>query len=90
MKKGAGTNLIELINLSINQTLSRTLLTSITTFFVVFILWIFGGGAVSDLAFTLVIFSHVAGSVFVTIDNESFCLFSLNCLPFLEVLNVRE
>jgi len=35
-------------------------------------------------------FSHVAGSVFVTIDNESFCLFSLNCLPFLEVLNVRE
>lgn len=55
MKKGAGTPLIQLINKSINQTLSRTLLTSLTTFFVVFILWVFGGGAVSDLAFTLVI-----------------------------------
>ena len=55
IKKGAGTSLVQLINLSINQTLSRTILTSLTTFFVVFILWLFGGGAVSDLAFTLVI-----------------------------------
>ncbi len=55
IKKGAGTSLSELINFSINQTLSRTFLTSLTTFFVVFILWLFGGGAVADLAFTLVI-----------------------------------
>ena len=55
IKKGAGTSLTELINISINQTLSRTILTSLTTFFVVSVLWLFGGGAVSDLAFTLVI-----------------------------------
>jgi preprotein translocase subunit SecF len=47
--------LVELINLSINQTLSRTLLTSLTTLFVVATLWKFGGGAVADLAYALVI-----------------------------------
>ena len=44
-----------LVNTSINQTLSRTVLTSITTLFVVTTLWLLGGGAVADLAFALVI-----------------------------------
>lgn len=44
-----------LINLSVSQTLSRTVLTSITTLFVVTSLWLLGGGAVADLAFALVI-----------------------------------
>jgi preprotein translocase subunit SecF len=48
-------SLSELINLSINQTLSRTILTSLTTLFVVTTLWMLGGGAVADLAFALVI-----------------------------------
>ncbi len=46
---------LKLIDSSITQTLSRTLLTSLTTLFVVTTLWLFGGGAVADLAFTLVI-----------------------------------
>jgi len=48
-------SLVELVNLSINQTLSRTLLTSLTTLFVVTTLWKLGGGAVADLAFALVV-----------------------------------
>ncbi len=44
-----------IINQSLNQTLSRTILTSLTTLFVVTSLWILGGGAVVELAFTLVI-----------------------------------
>lgn len=44
-----------LVNISLNQTLSRTLLTSVTTLFVVSALWVLGGGAVQDLSFTLVI-----------------------------------
>ena len=48
-------NFTELLNFSINQTLSRTLLTSVTTLFVVGSLWLYGGGAISDLAFALVI-----------------------------------
>lgn len=48
-------SLVELVNLSINQTLSRTILTSLTTLFVVTTLWLLGGGAVADLAFALVV-----------------------------------
>ncbi len=51
----ASLSLAELINRSINQTLSRTILTSLTTLFVVSTLWLLGGGAVADLAFALVI-----------------------------------
>lgn len=55
-KGGLGSlSLLELINHSINQTLSRTILTSLTTLFVVSTLWLLGGGAVADLAFALVI-----------------------------------
>ena len=43
------------INNSINQTLARTLLTSITTFLVVFILYLFGGKGVHGFSFALLI-----------------------------------
>jgi preprotein translocase SecF subunit len=42
-------------NLSINQTLSRTLLTSVTTLIAVVMLLVFGGGAIQDFALTLFI-----------------------------------
>ena len=42
-----------LANLSINQTLSRTLITSLTTFIVVFIMWLFGGAEISDFVFVM-------------------------------------
>jgi SecD/SecF fusion protein len=45
----------EMINRSINQTLSRTLLTSFTTLIVVVILYAFGGQAIRVFAFSLVI-----------------------------------
>ena len=48
-------SLKELINKSINQTLSRTVLTSVTTLLVVSTLWLLGGGAIVDLAYTLMI-----------------------------------
>ena len=44
-----------LINTSLNQTLSRTLLTSITTFLVVLILYVFGGKGVHGFSFALLI-----------------------------------
>jgi preprotein translocase SecF subunit len=40
----------EVANLSLNQTLSRTLLTSLTTLISVAALLIFGGGAINDFA----------------------------------------
>jgi len=45
----------ETIDVSINQTLSRTLLTSGTTLLVVLSLFIFGGGVIHDFAFALLV-----------------------------------
>ncbi len=45
----------EIFNLSINQTLSRTILTSGTTLFVTYALLKFGGGALYDLSLALLI-----------------------------------
>ncbi|MEN1678922.1 MAG: protein translocase subunit SecD [Planctomycetota bacterium] len=45
----------EMINTSINQTLSRTLLTSLTTLIVVGILYFFGGPGIHGFAFALVV-----------------------------------
>jgi preprotein translocase subunit SecF len=45
----------DIINLSVNQTLSRTILTAGTVLFSCLSLWIFGGGAITDLAFVLTV-----------------------------------
>ncbi|MCK7506930.1 MAG: protein translocase subunit SecF [Desulfobacterales bacterium] len=45
----------DLINLSINQTLSRTVLTSLTVFLTVLALYIFGGAVIHDLAFPMLV-----------------------------------
>jgi len=45
----------EIINVSINQTLSRTIITSGTTLLVVLTLFVFGGGVIHDFAKTLLI-----------------------------------
>ncbi|MBC8185661.1 protein translocase subunit SecF [candidate division KSB1 bacterium] len=46
---------INIFNISINQTLSRTILTSMTTFVVVIILFFFGGEVIHNFSFALVI-----------------------------------
>jgi preprotein translocase subunit SecF len=49
------TNLAEVINESITKTLSRTTLTSLTTFFVVLTLYLFGGELLKGFSFTLLV-----------------------------------
>jgi SecD/SecF fusion protein len=54
--RGKSPDLTEgMINTSINQTLSRTLLTSLTTFLVVIILYFLGGAGIHGFAFSLVV-----------------------------------
>ena len=48
-------NLRDTINVSINQTLSRTILTSLTVFLTVLALFIFGGAVIHDFAFALLV-----------------------------------
>lgn len=45
----------EMVNKSINNTLSRTIVTSATTFIVVFILFLFGGEVLKGLSFALMV-----------------------------------
>ena len=68
-----GMSFRELMNTSINQTLSRTVLTSLTTFMSTIILFLFGGKVLEDFAFVLTVgvitgtFStiYVAGAILV-------------------------
>ena len=46
---------IELVNRSINQTLSRTILTSGLTFLAVLSLYLFGGDVINGFAFAMVV-----------------------------------
>jgi len=50
-----GTAFKELIDLSINQTLARTIMTSLTTFVVSLMLFVFGGPALSNVMFSFVV-----------------------------------
>jgi preprotein translocase subunit SecF len=46
---------IEVVNISVNETLARTLMTSMTTLLVLFALFIFGGEIIHSFAFTLIV-----------------------------------
>ena len=52
--RGRGLSYKEVLNMSMNETLSRTILTSLTTLFVVVVLFIFGGEVIRDFAFALI------------------------------------
>lgn len=53
VKKLRSKTFFDQINISINETLSRTVLTSGTTLIVVFVLYFFGGAVIHDFAFAL-------------------------------------
>lgn len=54
--KGKNPNITyDMINLSVNQTLSRTLLTAFTTFLVVLVLYVAGGEGIHGFAFSMVV-----------------------------------
>ena len=50
-----GLSFAEQINIAINQTLSRTVLTALTVFFSTIVLFLFGGKVLEDLAFVLTV-----------------------------------
>jgi SecD/SecF fusion protein len=52
MKK---TKFADVVNVSINQTMSRTILTALTTLFTVLAMFLFGGAALNDFAFCLLV-----------------------------------
>jgi SecD/SecF fusion protein len=55
LKLGVRGTFREVINQAVNQTLSRTIITSGTVFLATLSLFIFGGGAINDFAFTFLV-----------------------------------
>jgi len=55
LKLGVRGSFREIINQALNQTLSRTIITSGTVFIATVSLFIFGGGAINDFAFTFLV-----------------------------------
>jgi SecD/SecF fusion protein len=55
LKLGVRGSFKDVINIALNQTLSRTIITSGTVFLSTFALYYFGGGAIKDFAFTLLV-----------------------------------
>lgn len=55
MKKSGELGIKEVVNKGVNQTLTRTILTSFTVFLVLIPLFIFGGSVIHDFAFTLIV-----------------------------------
>lgn len=55
IKAGRRESMTELINASVNQTLSRTILTSGLTFLTALALWLFGGDVLEGFSFALVV-----------------------------------
>jgi len=55
LRKFKKMNLVELFNLSINNTLARTIMTSLTTLIALFCLYLFGGQVIKPFALTMII-----------------------------------
>jgi len=54
-RKGKRISLKRILNLSINQSLPRTIITSLTTFIVVLVLFLWGGAAIHGFTFALLV-----------------------------------
>lgn len=72
-------DLFDIINFSISKTLTRTLLTSLTTFFVVLTLWAFGGEIIHGFGLTLLVGILVGtySSIFVASPMLKFLKFNV-------------
>ena len=71
LRKYKKMNLVELFNLSVNNTLSRTVMTSLTTLFALFSLYIFGGEVIKPFALTMIIgvFIGTYSSIFIAVPT---------------------
>jgi len=71
LRKYKKMNLVELFNLSVNNTLSRTVMTSLTTLFALLSLFIFGGEVIKPFALTMIIgvFIGTYSSIFIAVPT---------------------
>jgi len=74
----------EILNLSINQTLSRTLMTSMTTLLVLFALFLLGGEVIHGFAFALIVGIFVGTYSSIYVASSTLMLMDIKKQDFLE------
>lgn len=86
------TDLFNVINDAVSKTLSRTLLTSLTTFFVILTLYVLGGEIINSFSFTLLVGIVVGtySSVFVASPMLKWLGFDLQSYKAKEALKVKR
>lgn len=81
---------IEILNLSINSTLSRTIMTSITTLLVLGALFTFGGEVIHGFAFALIVGVFIGTYSSIYVASNSLVLMNVTKQDFLEVAKEAE
>ena len=81
---------IDILNLSINGTLSRTIMTSFTTLLVLGALFIFGGEVIHGFAFALIIGVFIGTYSSIYVASNSLVLMNVTKQDFLEVAKESE
>ena len=76
--KYSSINIFELTNVSINETLSRTIITSVTTLLALFSIYIFGGAILKGFSFAMIIGVIVGTYSSIYIANPILVLLKVN------------
>jgi preprotein translocase subunit SecF len=92
LQESKKTNLDEVINEAVSKTLSRTTLTSLTTFFVVLTLYLFGGEILSGFSLTLLVGVIVGtySSIFIASTFLVYLKFSVKGFRQKEALKIQK
>jgi preprotein translocase subunit SecF len=78
------TNPVEILNMSINGTLSRTLMTSVTTLLVLFALFFLGGEIIHGFAFALIVGVFIGTYSSIYVASSTLILLKISKQDFLE------
>jgi len=81
---------LEILNLSINNTLSRTIMTSVTTLLVLSALFFLGGEVIHGFAFALIIGVFIGTYSSIYVASNSLVLMNVTKEDFLEVVKEAE
>lgn len=80
----------EILNLSINQTLSRTIMTSLTTLLVLFALYFLGGEVINAFAFALIVGVFIGTYSSIYVAGNSLVMMGVSKVDFLEVVKEAD
>lgn len=76
----------EILNTSINQTLARTIMTSLTTLLVLFALYLLGGEVINAFAFALIVGVFIGTYSSIYVAGNSLIMMGVSKVDFLEVV----